>query len=264
MNRSLISALLAALSWFDLFAQKTDTTIKGVVISFDHDPSIFPESWRVAPVNAFAEKLSPGEIKRSKAVIARALDHYPQSTLENIKKVYFLQQLKFYDVPYGGTNSTDLIYLVNHGTSRGYSDKYLEQTFHHEFSSILFRNFPEKLDTTEWKMANHPDFNYNDPENGVGAIRNKQSSQLLDSTLCEKGLLTQYGSSSIENDVNTFAQNLFLPEQDFWKMVAQYPAIRKKTTLLIGFYNRINPIFTEEYFKKLQRKKDAGSTQTIR
>lgn len=253
MNRSFLTALLAALSFFDLFAQPSDTTIKGVTISFNHDPSIFPDSWRVKPVSAFAEKLAPAEIRRSKAVIARALEHYPASTLANLKKVYFLQQLKFYDVPYGGTNSTDVIYLVNHGVVRGYTDKYLEQTFHHEFSSILFRNFPEKLDTTEWKMANDANFNYNDPENGVGAIRNKQSSQALDSVLCEKGVLTQYGSSSIENDVNTFAQNLFLAEPDFWKMVSEFPAIRKKTTLLIGFYNRINPVFTEDYFRRLQK-----------
>ncbi len=71
--------------------------------------------------------------------------------------------MKFYDVPYGGTNSTDAVYLVNRGAPLGYTDKYLEQTFHHEFSSILFRNFPALLDTGLWKGANQINYIYNDP-----------------------------------------------------------------------------------------------------
>ncbi|MEI9810500.1 MAG: hypothetical protein WDO16_22970 [Bacteroidota bacterium] len=89
------------------------------------------------------------------------------------------------------------------------------------------------------------------PENGVGAIRNNQSSQDLDTLLCQKGVLTQYGGSSIENDVNTFAQNLFRPDENFWAYVDRFPRIREKTTLLIQFYTKINPMFTEAYFRKM-------------
>src|SRR5205085_6021762 len=101
------------------------------------------------------------------------------------------------------------VYITNQGRRAGYTDEYLEQTFHHEFSSILFRNYIDKFDTLSWKEANAPDFNYNDPENGVGAIRDNRSSQALDTLFCKKGLLTEYAGSGIENDVNTFAQNLF-------------------------------------------------------
>jgi hypothetical protein len=250
MNRPIILVSLL-FSIISSRAQDHDTTIKAVHIGFNYSPLIFPESWRPAPINAYGEQLAFREIQRSKEILARGLSKYPDATLKNLAAVYFVRLMKFYDVAYGGTNSTDAVYLVNQGVSSGYTDKYLEQTFHHEFSSILFRNFPALLDTNAWKEANHPDFIYNDPENGVGAIRNNQSSQELDSLLCQKGVLTQYGASSIENDVNTFAQNLFCPDENFWKYVDHFRRIRAKTTLLIQFYTKINPLFTEQYFRKL-------------
>ena len=161
--------------------------------------------------------------------------------------------MKFYDVGYGGTNSTDALYLTNNGAAMGYNDLYMEQTFHHEYSSILYRNYPSFIDEEAWKEANITGFDYNDPENGVGAIRNNESSQDLDTALCKKGFLTQYSLSGIENDINTFAQNIFSPSAGFWKIVDQYPRIKRKVKLLIDFYNRIDPLFTVEYFKNLHR-----------
>lgn len=233
------------------FSQTSDSMIRGVRVEFDYSLSIFPGDWQLPPISASGQPIDKSEIPRTRRVMERALSKYPIEMLEeNLESIHFLSQMRFFDVPYGGTNSNTAVYLVNNGRSLGYSNKYLEQTFHHEFSSILLRNFPEFLDTTLWKSLNDPGFNYNDPENGVGAIRNNQSSQDIDSILCEKGLLTQYASSSIENDVNTFAQNLFLPEKDFWKNVETYPRIKKKMEMLVEFYQKINPVFTLEYFRK--------------
>jgi hypothetical protein len=235
-----------------LSAQNPDTTIRKVYIGFNYSKEIFPESWRSAPVNASGEQMDPKEIQRSKGIIAKALSKYPGTVFDyNLKYVYFLKQMKFYDVGYGGTNSADAVYLTNQGVVSGYTDKYLEQTFHHEFSSILFRNYSSFIDTNAWKEANVTGFIYNDPENGVGAIRNNQSSQELDSVLCLKGVLTQYGGSSIENDVNTFAQNLFCPEKKFWSYVDRFPRINRKAKLLIRFYNQISSQYSEAYFRKM-------------
>ncbi len=245
-----------ALSFVSLsvFSRHTsiDTTIKGVTISFTYANSIFPRSWQAAPISAKAEKLAASEMQRSKTVMIRTLSKYTLSALRNdLKVVYFLKSMEFYNVDYGGTNSEDALYLTNNGTSSGYSDLYLEQTFHHEYSSILYRNHPSFINDAAWKAANIAGFDYNDPENGVGAIRNNESSQDLDTVLCRKGFLTQYSLSGMENDINTFAQNIFSPSEGFWKIVDQYPRIKKKTRLLIDFYNKIDPQFTEDYFRKL-------------
>ena len=239
---------------FCLAAQNADTTIRKVYIGFDYNTDIFPESWRPEPISGSGHPIDRSEIQRSKVIIVKALSKYPDIIFEsNLKSVYFLKDMRFYNVGYGGTNSSDAVYLTNQGRSQGYTDKYLEQTFHHEFSSILFRNYPSFLDTNAWKGANAFNFTYNDPENGVGAIRNNQSSQELDSVLCLKGVLTQYGGSGIENDVNTFAQNLFCPEKNFWNYVDRFPRIKQKTNLLIGFYGKISTIYTEQYFRKMEK-----------
>ena len=250
-KRSILCFLL--ITPFYLAAQNPDTTIRKVYIEFNYNKDIFPVSWQPEPINATAQPIEISEIPRTKTVIAKALGKYPEVIFEyNLKTVYFLKEMKFYDVGYGGTNSTDAVYLTNEGISKGYTDKYLEQTFHHEFSSILLRNYPAFLDTNLWKGANSYNFTYNDPENGVGAIRNNQSSQALDSLLCLKGVLTQYGGSSIENDVNTFAQNLFCPEKDFWNYVDRFPRIKQKAKLLISFYSKIGAMYTEQYFRKME------------
>jgi hypothetical protein len=229
----------------------TDTTIVGIPVGFSFYERIFPESWRVSPINGRGESLSREELRRSERIIARALVKYPESVLkDNLHGVYVLKSIKFYDVGYGGTNSINEVYVTNNGESLGYTDNYVEQTFHHEFSSILFRNFPQYLDQKAWMSANPIDFNYNDPENGVGAIRKNESSQDLDTLFCSKGFLTQYATSGIENDINTVAQNLFRPSTGFWEIVERYPSVKQKTILLIGFYYKINPIFTEEFFRK--------------
>jgi hypothetical protein len=235
-------------------ASPADTTIRSVKLSFAYSPTIFPESWQLQPISARGEQIDKTEISRSTVIMVKAMSKYPLPALSNyLHIVYVLKSMSFYDVGYGGTNSTDILFLCNDGNSRGYSDLYLEQTFHHEYSSILYRNHPEWLNEKAWLTANMAGFDYNDPENGVGAIRNNASSQDLDSSLCKEGFLTQYSRSSLENDINTFAQNLFSPSAGFWKLAEKYPRIRKKMKLLVSFYHRVDPAFTEKYFRSLSK-----------
>lgn len=239
-----------------LLTSPADTTINGIKVEFNYSLSIFPSSWQVAPINARAENMPRSEIIRTKSIISDALSKYPLALLkQELTGVYFVRTMRFYDVAYGGTNSENSVYISNDGVKMGYTANYIEQTFHHEFSSILLRNHSGFLDTAEWKKANDPGFDYNDPENGVGSIRKNQSSQDLDTILTQQGFLTQYSLSSLENDINTVAQNIFCPSNDFWLITEKYPRIKRKVKLLIAFYNRINPVFTEEYFKKLKENK---------
>ena len=250
----IFSIFFSLLTLFSYSQNAADTTIQGILISFKYSSSIFPTGWQASPIHAKGEAIPSAEIDRSKLVMAKALKKYPATALLNdLKAVYFLKSMKFYKVGYGGTNSTDALYLTNNGAAYGYTDLYVEQTFHHEYSSILFRNHPSFFDEAGWKMANITGFDYNDPEAGVGAIRNNQSSQDLDTSLCAKGFLTQYSLSGMENDINTVAQNIFSPSENFWLYTDHFPRINKKVKLLISFYNKIDPVFTESYFRKLSR-----------
>ncbi len=229
-----------------------DTTIHGVNVQFEYKRSIFPESWLTDAINAQGEPIMQAEINRTKTIMARALAKYPNIILRSeLKAIYFLKHMTMYDLGFGGTNSTDAVYLTNNGPDAGYTDLYVEQTFHHEFSSILFRNHPSYLDTIAWKAANITGFDYNDPEEGIGAIRKNESSQDLDTALCAAGFLTQYAYSGIENDINTIAQNLFRPSPGFWNIVNSYPRIKEKVRLLVQFYGRISTVFNQRFFMKM-------------
>lgn len=241
---------------FLLYAGEKDTVVKSVTVSFTYSKTIFPESWQPAPINARGEMISNGEVTRSKEASIIALKKYPEVLLDkNLRAVYWLKNMHFYDVGYGGTNSNDVLFLTNDGEGQGYTMKYMEQTLHHEFSSILYRNYKKLFNDSVWIAANAYNFDYNDPEAGVGAIRKNASSQDIDTAYCVIGMLTQYAMSSLENDLNTFSQNLFCPSPGFWKTVDSYPRIRKKVGLLISFYNKLDPIFTETYFRQFANSK---------
>jgi len=130
-----------------------DTTVKGVYIIFSYSATIFPDSWRTAAINANGKPITYSEIERTRDVAIKALNKYPAPMLAaNLKAVYFLKEMAFFNTPFGGTNSADNLYLTSNGITLGYTNDYIEQTFHHEFSSILFRNHPEYLDTTYYCM----------------------------------------------------------------------------------------------------------------
>lgn len=249
--KMLIKICLALLLPASLMASPQDTTIiNGVKVVSDYSRSIFPPGWQQAPINATGEQISSEELQRIEPIITIALKKYPERLLSvTLKSVFLTKSMSFYNVGFGGTNSNDAVYVTSDGVSKGYTTSYIEQTFHHEFSSVLFRDYPSLIDTTSWKKQNDPGFDYNDPENGVGAIKNNESSQQLSTELAEKGMLTQYAMSALENDINTIAQNLFKPDPEFWKIADAYPKVGNKVKLLIAFYGKLSPVFTEQYFR---------------
>jgi hypothetical protein len=250
MNSRQFFVAIALLLPAVLLAQTEDTTIQQVKVVFEYSADIFPDDWRNERIDAQGQQIATEEIARSKQVAIKALNKYSSTLLDyNLKALYFLKSMKFFGVSFGGTNSVDALYLTNNGTSLGYTDAYIEQTFHHEFSSILFRNYERFFDTVAWKKANDPNFDYNDPESGVGAIRTGRSSQVLDTSLSRYGFLTEYSMSSLENDLNTMAQNLFLPDISFWSIVDKYAKIKTKMQLLVAFYNKLDSRYTEKYFR---------------
>lgn len=234
------------------FYQDDQTGIK--IIWGDVSNKVFPSSWQTYPINGNAVPISVVEQKRFLPILLKAMRKYPDAVLQhNLRNIYLCSELSFYGVKYGGTNSNDCLYLCNNGIKNGYTDLYLEQIFHHEFSSILYRNYPRHFDVTEWMK--YTKYNFKTGNTGAEAIRDGNSKTEFDEELCQKGLLYQYAMSTMENDINSFAENLFAPTRDFWKLVTQYPNIEHKLYALIDFYHKINPKFTYDYFYNLITKK---------
>ncbi len=239
----------AAKAEYDLFEWRNIFYRDEIIFTADKD--IFPGYWYDPEINAKAESLSEGEIDRSRSIIISALDKYPIEVLkDNLKSVYALKSMNFYGVDYGGTNSKASVYVVNVGEDMGYSDICIEESFHHEFSSVLLRKYKQLFDESGWRQINPDGFEYFDEATGgSGAIREGKDSQEFDPELHEMGFLYQYAGSTLENDFNSFAENIFMGEESFFKTVEGYEKLKAKLDLIIEFYNAVNPRFTIEYFK---------------
>lgn len=214
---------------------------------------VFPGHWYNARINAEVEPLSRTERQRMVLILQRAFAKYPNHVLrENLDRVYLFKTMKFYGVLYGGTNSANTVYMSDDEYNPIFSDRFIENVFHHEFSSVLKRSFPWYFKTDKWETINPSRFSYGN--GGVEAMLNGEASMEFDPDLFESGFLSKYSQASLEEDINVFAQNIFNSSAKFWKIVDENERIRKKASLLIAFYHNIDPTFTEEYFRRINEK----------
>ena len=220
----------------------------GIEISFPSGVNIFPRQWLYKKIHAEILPLCYGEHSRVEDILSRAFSKYPSGLLQdNLDKVYVTGAMKFYGLPYGGTNYHHSVYLTDDSGDPYFTDNYIEQVFHHEFSSILIRYFDAYFDRTKWLSLNPSSFHYGN--GGAEAIRNGQASMELDPEFIAQGFLSRYSTASLEEDINVFAQNLFTGGSEFWRLVDLNDSIREKTRILINFYHQLNPVFTESYFR---------------
>lgn len=220
-------------------------------------PDIFPKSWLTPPVSARAELLKVEQQQRSRRLVERALARYPAAVLrDNLRRVLVLGRLEYSGVPAGGTNSRTAVYVVNDGEPR-YTDLAIEGIIHAEFSSILLRNHPRILDREAWQKLNPPGFTYLGT-GGVNAIRQQKASQKLDAVMHAEGFLHQYAKADLEDDFNSMAARLLVGDAALWRLMEEYPKLRAKAALVIGFYHHLDPAFTRERF--LSFRQSAGES----
>lgn len=245
-------ALLAALGCLAQASGHTDPRT-GVSIRCDVDSQMFPVAWQGGAIQASAMPLDRSEVDRSVACATAALGVYPTELVKrNLRTVYFAKELRFFHIPYGGTNSLDAVYISNMGASQGYTDAFLRGAFHHEFSSILLRNYADQFDRAAWREANAPGTEYRD--GGTQAIADGSADMKYRPKYNVDGFLNQYGTASIEEDFNTYAEALLSGDREFWGVVARYPRVAKKKDLAVAFYKSLDPQFTEDFFRTLADK----------
>ena len=224
--------------------------LEGIDILFDTEPRMFPHLWYCKRIGAKAESLPKEDRTEAMDLLNKAIAKYPEEVLfVYLRKVYILKSLTFFNVPYGGTNAKNVIYITYDNIRPGRTSEYVEGVFHHEFSSVLFRKFQRKLDKQTWLNINPSGFEYG--EGGVEAIKRGEASMEFDYNLLAIGFLNKYSQSAFEEDINVFSQNLFSGGEQFWFIVDTFENIKKKTELIIEFYHTINSDFTEEYFRSL-------------
>jgi len=222
----------------------------GTKVFYQPEKRMFPCKWRKKRINPEVIRLDTAEIQRMQAILDRSLGKYPSKLLnKNLKAIYVLKSMFFYGLEYGGTYYKRKVYLSNNGIANGYSDAYLEGSFHHEFSSVLLNRHSRSFDKESWQASNPAEFVYGN--GGREALSKNATGLSLDSALFRDGFLNEYSLASLEEDFNCFAEYIFRNDPGFWQAWEISEAIRRKTDIFKNFYNRLDPIFTIEYFKDL-------------
>lgn len=225
-----------------------DPASSPVPLDFDATSKIFPEEWRDAPVSAQAKPLARTEHDRSVHVLLRSLAKYPPDFLrEHLRAVHLLGGLEFSGISAAGTYGEKTVYIANEGVRAGYLDEYLEETFHHEFSSVLLERYRDRFPADRWIAQNSASFAYS--RSGVDAVRLGRASQRFDDDLHHLGFLHEYATASIEEDFNSIAELLFAGRPQLWEIGERYPRIAAKIDLAIEFYRSIDARFTRDHFR---------------
>jgi hypothetical protein len=219
----------------------------GIEVLMSDDPGFFPKEWLLPPISAKSSGLSEKQAIRFPSLLEKALSSYPFKVIsKNLNGIALSKSLGFYDIKYGGTNSTSMVYLTSKGKSFGYSDSYLISIFHHEFSSILLRNYP--FPRKKWLSSNPDNFEYKYENQGksagVEAIKHEKELLTGSDELYQKGFLTQYSVSGFEEDFNMYSATILTNPKEFKAQMNKYEAIRRKFNIWLDFYNSIDDSFT--------------------
>lgn len=136
---------------------------------------------------------------------------------------------------------------------------YVENIFHHMFNAIL-QIKERKSIRGDWFRCNPEGFSYWGGRQGFNYIKTHGTSQpWFDTTYLHQGFTSEYSMTSLDNDLSRYAEALFMSRKEFWDAFDKYERVRAKARLLIDLYNKLHPMFTEEYFRELGTQQEVES-----
>lgn len=234
-------------------------------ISFHETYPIDDEEITVVPLNALNQDSLA-------AIIITELAKYPKTVIKDVAKlnaVFICGGIytdRNFNYPIHGTyvETEDKSYIIVDGTA-----KVTAQVVHHELSSILFHQLGRRSVSCQTKNRLLTE-NFKGVTNYVSHVPGKafvmpklRNNQVVLGT-------NGYALDGFENDFNTIAECLFSPRSlrkslelildpgsTLWEFLdiaksRAYP-VYKKVEWTIEYYRSINPMFTENYFRKLEQ-----------
>lgn len=178
-------------------------------------------------------------------ILSAALEKYPVNVIRcHLNVIQFAGKIDDRGFKTGGTYDPfrRILYVADNGTQK--SQRFI-YTIHHEFSSLLLKS--HSFFINPWTDNNSKNFKYlYDVTNDALKTYNNTSTVGAEDDY-EKGFMDTYGQTNFENDFNEYSAMIFTYPQKFKKIMNQYPRVRGKFKVWLEFYQKIDPIFTEEY-----------------
>jgi hypothetical protein len=165
------------------------------------------------------------------------LKRYPADFIAtNLRKIFIVSTLKIDGRTFGGTNYATERWLYIDDGWLGDSGHSKAMGFHHEFSSILYRLYPDRFNDSAWLQNNPSGFEYAYRRSGSENIASGRTDVTGTPADYEKGFICEYGQLTFEDDINTYAQFLVAKFSMLNGIAASYPRVQGKTDMLLQFY----------------------------
>jgi hypothetical protein len=175
-------------------------------------------------------------------LVQKALLKYPiEIVKKEIKALYIGGPYQENGGVITGMYERDKIYLFYNHNSGDNSPLFLEQSFHHELSSILIRDYA--FPAFDWLALNPEGFSYIINPIQIDSYMNSIDSYDANDSILKQGLVSTYGKVNAENDINTYAELVFTQPEKMKKYITKYPVVSKKFHMLKQFYLSISPEF---------------------
>lgn len=177
-------------------------------------------------------------------IVDAALKKYPASlTRKHIKKIAIGGSLTQDGAVIAGLYDHDTLYLFYNQQFGENSPLFLEQTIHHEFSSILIEKYD--FPAFDWLKLNPANFEYIiNPVMINNYVKNTKSYNASPKQL-QQGMVSSYGITNAENDINTYAELAFTQPETMKAHATKYAIVAKKYQMIKQFYLSISPEFSK-------------------
>lgn len=198
-----------------------------------------------AAATAGADSLTATAAEADQAQLAlqgahEALGTYPPALVRPLlQELWIVGGLEIRGYPVGGTYLGPRMLLASDHLRTAADRIHAERFFHHEFSSYLFLQpgFPEAA----WLAANAPEAAYLPDYEALLEATQEHAPAAEAETWRRQGFVSDYGRSSLENDVNTYAELLMADPAELLRLGDAFPRIAIKARLLAGYYAGLHP-----------------------
>ncbi len=180
---------------------------------------------------------SPENVHDALLGIDKALSVYPDQFVSGlIGGIFIAGKIKFDGVRAGGTYGPSWIILATSDDTEQYLNNVssVQFTTHHELSSFVYRQNP----TLELMWGTLLPNDWQPVDSYVQALTPIDENI---SKLNQQGFLSYYGSTSVENDFNTFAEMVFVQPDELRALALRHKVIAQKMRLLMNCYSQIDP-----------------------
>ncbi|MDZ7841917.1 MAG: hypothetical protein U5R46_14040 [Gammaproteobacteria bacterium] len=175
--------------------------------------------------------------------LERDLDRYrPAFLKQHLRRIYVFRTLTIKGESYGGTYDTERQAVYIAASWLGDNGRDPEAMgFHHELSSLLIHGYPEAFPVSDWRALNPAGFRYRFQRSTARNLSSGRLDLAGNEQTYERGFLSDYGTLSVEDDMNTFAQYVIGKLVRLRELESRYPRIAAKAAFIRRGLDEIGP-----------------------